>query len=212
MNRQIHSLPGQRRRIDGAHAPQPFDFTGAMRRLCADITQRLDEFRHIEMDQVAVSFAQARRDVSHGLLAKLTPLRFEAGTLVTVRGTRSWTIQRLFQGEREMLYILTFYLPRFQNQSFREKLITVMHELFHVSERFDGDIRRFPGHFHVHSHSQKDYDRDMALLVDQYLKLKPPPDLYQFLKGSFHELLASYQDIVGLRVPIPKLIPLAKAA
>jgi hypothetical protein len=190
----------------------PFDFTAAMRRLCEDVTERLAEFEHVRMDQVAVTFAQARRRVSYGLQAKLTPLRFEGGRLLTRRGGKTWTIQRWYSGEREMLYILTFYLPRFLEQSFREKLITIMHELYHISPEFDGDIRRLPGHYHVHSHSQKEYDRHMESLVDQYLASNPPDSLYRFLRVSFRELTARYGSVVGIRVPIPKLLPLPKSA
>jgi predicted metallopeptidase len=192
--------------------PPPFDFTLAMRQLCEDITQRVDDFQHVRMEQVAVTFAQARRRVSYGLQAKLTPLRFEGGELVTRRRGRMWTIQRWYAGELEMLYILTFYLPRFLEQSFREKLITVMHELYHISPDFDGDIRRLPGHYHVHSHSQKEYDRKMDDLVDRYLKADPPEALYRFLQTSFRELTAHHGRVVGIRVPIPKLLPLSKSA
>jgi predicted metallopeptidase len=190
----------------------PFDFTLAMRRLCHDITQRLAELEHVRMEQVAVTFAQTRRRVAYGLQAKLTPLRFEGGELVTRRRGRMWTIQRWYAGELEMLYILTFYLPRFLEQSFREKLITVMHELYHISPGFDGDIRRLPGHYHVHSHSQKEYDRQMNDLVDRYLAASPPEALHRFLRVSFRELTACHGGVVGIRVPIPKLLPLSKSA
>ena len=190
----------------------PFDFTFAMKRLCEDVTQRLSEFEHVRMEQVAVTFAQARRRVSYGLQAKLTPLRFEGGQLVTRRRGKLWTIQRWYSGDLEMLYILTFYLPRFLEQSFREKLITVMHELYHISPGFDGDIRRLPGHYHVHSHSQKEYDRKMEDLVDGYLASNPPELMYRFLRASFRDLAASHGSIVGIRVPIPKLLPLSKSA
>lgn len=189
-----------------------FDFSSAMRRLCEDIAGRLAEFEHVRMEQVAVTFAQARRRVSYGLQAKLTPLRFEGGQLVTRRRGRLWTIQRWYAGELEMLYILTFYLPRFLEQSFREKLVTVMHELYHISPHFDGDIRRLPGHYHVHSHSQKEYDRQMENLVDRYLAAGPPDELFDFLRASFRDLAARHGGIVGIRVPIPKLLPLSKSA
>ncbi|MBI3866416.1 MAG: hypothetical protein HY290_31435 [Planctomycetia bacterium] len=193
-------------------AAQPFDFTLAMRDLCDDIAGRLTEFEHLRMDQVAVTFAQARRRVSYGMQAKLTPLRFEGGQLYTRRRGRVWTIQRWYAGDVEMLYILTFYLPRFLEQSFREKLITVMHELYHISPHFDGDIRRLPGHYHVHSHSQKEYDRAMESLVDRYLASSPPDELFQFLQASFRELTLRHGSVVGIRVPIPKLLPLSKSA
>jgi hypothetical protein len=184
----------------------PLDFSLAMLRVCEDICQEHTRFRHIDMSQIAVTFAQARSHVLHGLQAKLTPMRFENGQLAARREGQMWTVQRLFMEQREMLYILTFYLPRFLNQPFREKLVTVFHELFHISPQFDGDIRRLPGHFHVHSHSQKEYDDQMGVYVDEYLASQPGP-LLDFLKGNFQLLRDFHGGVVGLQVPIPKLIP-----
>ncbi len=187
-----------------------FDFSHAMRELCDDVTQRTPEFSHIRMDQVAVCFAQTRRRVSYGLQAKLTPMRFENGALVTSRYGQDWTVQRLFHNNREMMYILTFYLPRFQNQTFREKLITVFHELYHISPEFNGDLRRIPGRYHVHSHSQKEYDQHMAVLAAEYLNRNPPKERYQFLRRRFRSLESRHGGVVGLQVPIPKLIPIGE--
>lgn len=189
----------------------PFDFTQAMARLCADIAERVDEFAHIRMDQVAVAFAQARRRVPHGLQAKLTPLRFENGQLTSEREGRLWTVQRLYDNDREMLYILTFYLPRFLDQTFREKMITVFHEMYHISPRFDGDIRRMGGRYHVHSHSQSEYDHQMEVFAQRYLELDPPRELYAFLKPKFGTLQSRHGAVVGTQVPIPKLIPLPES-
>ena len=188
----------------------PFDFSWAMRRLCEDVCARLEPFRHIRMNEVAVTFAQARRRVPHGLQAKLTPMRFENGQLTTTRGRRQWTVERLYTGDgesrRELLYILTFYLPRFLDHDLREKLITVLHELYHISPLFDGDIRRMGGRYHVHSHSQKEYDRLMEVFVDQYLAMRPPAAVYGFLRKNFRRLNTEHGGVVGVKVPIPKLI------
>ncbi len=195
-------------------ASQGFDFSSAMDRLCRDITTRVGEFAHVRMDQVAVTFAQARRHVSYGLQAKLTPMRFEAGSLTTTRYGRQWTVQRLFDrsGENEILYILTFYLPRFLNHDFREKMITVVHELHHISPHFDGDIRRHPGRYHVHSHSQKEYDALCESFVDEYLRQGPPKECYRFLKSDFRTLVKQHGGVKGMRLPVPKLIPLEESA
>jgi Putative phage metallopeptidase len=191
--------------------PAGFDFTRAMRLLCQDVAARLPQFAHLRMEQIAVTFAQTRRRVSHGLQAKLTPLRFEKGALVTRRSGRTWTVERLYEGDREMLYILTFYLPRFLDHTFREKLITVFHELYHISPGFDGDIRRMEGRYHVHSHSQQEYDREMDMFVEQYLHRSPPPELLEFLKSNFRGLCARHGAVVGKRLPTPKLIELPPA-
>ena len=137
-------------------------------------------------------------------------MRFENGQLTTTRGRRQWTVQRLYTGDgesrRELLYILTFYLPRFLDHDLREKLITVLHELYHISPLFDGDIRRMGGRYHVHSHSQKEYDRLMEVFVDQYLAMRPPAAVYGFLRKNFRRLNTEHGGVVGVKVPIPKLI------
>lgn len=185
----------------------PFDFTTAVRNLCVDVTEKLPEFGHIDMSRVAVCFAQTRTRQLHGLQAKLTPLRFENGARTTVRGGRQWSVQRLLIGKVEMSYILTFYLPRFLDQSFKEKFVTVLHELYHISPKFDGDIRRLEGRYHVHSHSQKEFDREMELFAKRYLSLRPETDLFEFLRHDFKTLQQQHGGIVGLQTPIPKLVP-----
>jgi len=182
-----------------------------MSRLCADIVQRVDELSHVRMEQVAVSFAQARKRDRYGVRAKLTPLRFEGGALVTTRYGRRWTIQRYYRGDCEVLYIATFYLPRFLDLSFREKLVTVMHELYHISPEFNGDLRRFGGRYHAHSRSVEYFDRKAEELADAYLQTEPPPEVYGFLKRNFRQLYEDFGGIVGMKIPVPKLIPLDDA-
>jgi len=189
-------------------SPATFDFSSAMARLCVDVSDRVDELLHVDMSRVAVSFAQTRRRVLHGLQAKLTPMRFEGGALTTHRNGRMWTCQRLIHDGREMLYILTFYLPRFLDQPFHEKLTTVTHELLHVSPRFDGDLRRFDGRCYMHSPKQREFDRQASDLARKYLAGGPHAELYDFLRYDFRGLVRRYGTVVGLQVPIPKLIPL----
>src|SRR5436190_17603465 len=183
-----------------------FDYSLHIRHLAADMIGRLPELAHIDLGRVAVAVCQARKSVSHGIFASLTPLRFAGGAVTTVRRGRPHAIQRVEGPDgREMLYILSIYLPRFQNLVFREKLITVLHELWHISPRFDGDIRRHAGRYHAHSHSQAEYDREMGLLADRWLAAGPPADLWAFPEGDFAQLSARHSRIVGLRIRRPRI-------
>jgi putative metallopeptidase len=188
---------------------QPFDFTAHIRRVCDDMVARLDELAHIDMGRVAISFCQTRKAVPHGLFASLTPLRFAGGATTTVRRGREVTIQRVCdRGGREMLYILSFYLPRFQNLDLREKLITVLHELWHISPDFNGDIRRHAGRYHAHTHSQAEYDDEMGQLADRWLNLGPPPESWRFLEDDFRQLSGRHGGLVGLRIRRPRIVPI----
>ncbi len=168
---------------------------------------RLDEFRHIDMSRVAVSFRQTRKRMSHGLYASLTPLRFAGGQTWSIRRGRKLSIQRVEVDGREMLYMLNFYLPRFLDLSFREKLTTIAHELLHISPHFDGDLRRFSGRCYAHSHSHRKFDAQAEQLAQRCLARGPEQSLYGFLQLDFLHLQTLHGGIYGRRIAGPKLLP-----
>ncbi|MCS7306075.1 MAG: putative metallopeptidase, partial [Thermoguttaceae bacterium] len=189
-----------------------FDFTGHMRRLCEDLVARTPELRHIDMSRVLVAAAQVRTNHLEGIHASLTPLRFPGGGSFLYRAGRCYTLPRVLDpAGREMLYILRFYLPRFADLKFKEKMVTIVHELWHISPAFNGDLRRHRGRCYAHGRSQKTYDAHAARLVEKYLAQHPPAELYEFLQYSFHQLQSRYGTVYGLRVPRPRLIPVPSA-
>lgn len=185
----------------------PFDFSMAMAGLCREISGHVPALAHVQMERVAVCITRARHGGRTGLWAKLTPLRFENGERVGKKQGRWWRIDPLVDGDCEFLYILTFCLPRFLDLTFREKLETVFHELFHVGPHFDGDYRRFPGRYHVHSPSQKHFDARLRVLVDDYLDSRPAPQACRFLRHRFRTLIMHHGAVIGNTIPVPKLIP-----
>ena len=196
-----------------AHTPSKsgFDFTRHMRLLSADMVARLPELAHVDLDRVAIGFSQTRTTASHGLHAAITPMRFERGALVTRRaGGQALTVERMFDPSgREILYIISFYLPRFLNEPLSEKLATTLHELWHISPRFDGDLRRYRGRCYAHGPSQAAYDATIERLLKKWHSLNPPDHLYTFLRNDFRSLVRHHGQVVGQKIPTPKLIPVA---
>lgn len=208
--RQQEPHGGDPRPIGGRRRSAGFDFTLHIRRLCEDVVTRLERLRHIDMGRVAVGFSQARKATRHGMYASLTPMRFAGGRTQVARRGQLWGVQRLYAPDgREMLYILSFYLPRFLDLPLREKLSTVVHELWHIGPGFDGDLRRFDGRCFAHGSSQQQYDALVEALVDHWLSLQPPESLYGFLRLSFLDLSARHGRVYGRKIPAPKLIRLA---
>jgi hypothetical protein len=203
-------MRGKLTRIDPGHSAG-FDFLGAMQALCHDATCRLPELAHIDLRRVALATSQTRKNVSHGMYASLTPLRFEGGSLTEQRGKHTYRIQSvLLPDGTPALYILTFYLPRFMETDLRQKLVTVFHELWHISPEFNGDLRRHPGRCYAHTHSQKEYDEQMEVLVDRYLATDAPAQLYEFLRPKFAELHELHGGVLGRRIQRPKLLPVVE--
>jgi hypothetical protein len=194
--------------LETGTAGEPFHFCTHVRRLCADMATRCEELRHIDVSRLLFAITQARSNRAHGLQARLTPLRFRGGRLARRRRGIVYQVQRYIVDNHEMLYLVTFCLPRFLELSFDEKFITLFHELFHVSPAFDGDLRRHDGRYAIHSHSQRLYDKHMAALAREYLSSGADPRLHNFLRLNFTQLHGRHGSVVGVVVPRPKMIPL----
>jgi predicted metallopeptidase len=193
--------------LDTGDVSAPFDFCGHVRRLIADSAVRCSTLQHIRPESILVGVIQARTHLRHGLQARVTPLRFRSGQLYRLRRGVTYQVQRYFQGDLEYLYVMSFCLPRFLDQEFDDKLMTIFHELYHISPAFDGDIRRHEGRYTIHSHSQKKYDRHMTDLAREYLQGKPDPNLHAFLRLNFAQLEDRHGAVAGIVVPRPKMIP-----
>ena len=216
--RAVRVPPQARRRPVGLEAPpwfdtgkagEPFDFSCRIRRLCADMVARCDDLRHIDVNRVLFAMTQARSGRQHGLQARVTPLRARAAALHRHHRSVCYQVQRYFVGGREMLYLVTFCLPRFLDQSFDDKFITLFHELYHISPAFDGDLRRHGGSCDLHTCGKKAYDNHMAYLARAYLSGAPAPGLHHFLRLDFAQLEHRHGSVLSVVVPRPKLIPVA---
>lgn len=171
---------------------------------------RLPQLAHIDMSRVAISLSRTRKTGADGVHASLTPLRFQGGARCGVRRRRYYKTQMVLNRHgREMLYILTLFLPRFMDVEFQEKLVTIVHELWHISPAFDGDLRRHAGRCYVHTGSRKNYDREMKHLVNAWLADGPPASLYHFLQYQFAQLQWIHGRVHGVRYSRPKLIPIS---
>jgi len=190
-------------------APQEhFDFCAHIKSLCADIAERCEALRHVDVSRMLFAMTQARSCRTHGLQARVTPLRFCDGQLTRHGRGVLYQVQRYFVDGSEVLYLVTFCLPRFLDQDFDDKFITLFHELYHINPAFDGDLRRHNGRYDLHSHSKREYDKHMAHLARAYLDQRPDRSLHDFLRLNFAQLQHRHGSVAGVVVPRPKLIPL----
>jgi predicted metallopeptidase len=184
-----------------------------MQALCCQIVAQLPELAHIDMQRVLVCCCRSRKSGTFGVYATLTPLRFAGGQTIQRRRGRLWTIQKVVdESGREMLYLLSFYLPRFQDLPLEEKLTTIVHELWHIGPRCDGDLRRHPGRCYAHSRSKAAFDAWAKALAERWLATQPPPALFDFLRYSFQELAMRHATILARVVRRPRYVPLESDA
>jgi hypothetical protein len=105
---------------------------------------------------------------------------------------------------REILYLIHLMVPRFLRLTPRQKLVTLVHELYHVSERCDGDLRRFPGRNFAHGSSRQRYNRTIDALVERYLAGAPAAELLAPLEIDESVWLSGSLHLTGLAVPLPR--------
>jgi predicted metallopeptidase len=217
--RTVRAPSRARRPVVGLEAPpwldtgtveEPFNFSTAIRRLCADIVRHTATLRHIDVSRLLFGMTQARSGVRHGLQARVTPLRFHHGHRTRPRKGVLYQVQRYLVDDCEMLYLVTFCLPRFLDQDFDDKFITLFHELYHISPGFEGDLRRHEGRYALHSHSKRLYDAHMADLARAYLSNGAQRSLHDFLRLNFAQLQHRHGSVVAVVVPRPRLLPVVE--
>jgi hypothetical protein len=195
-------------RLLTAPTARRFQLSDYLHRLTENIAVKCPELRHIDPKQMLFTITPARKNSMYGLQARVTPLRFKNGELTQKRRGKTYHVQRYVVDGCEILYLVTFCVPRFLDQSFREKLITIFHELYHINPSFDGDLRRHESRYEYHTHSKEEYDELMGQLVDRYIATKPDPELLAPLALSSSGFREQYGRVMAFKIPQPKMIPI----
>lgn len=139
------------------------NFNQAVRRLIRDLGARMPEFAHIKAGRVLVVAGEARR-ASRGTVK---PLAFTGSKAVGPHGERKAVVR--VNGKR-MLYCITLRPLFFRASTPQARIATLLHELFHISPRFDGTLapsRR-------HARSREEFPKMLRPLVRRYLRICSP--------------------------------------
>lgn len=147
----------------------PFDLTAGLEAAASVIARLAPELAAIRADEVLFTLYAARRTSCSYTLARCYPLPWEAR-----RKARRWqklTAHFTPSGARAR-YILAFSWPRFFTLAPRDRLETLVHELYHIGPAFDGQPRNCGGKgWHGRSHAW--YDAQVRSMVARHL----PPGL-----------------------------------
>lgn len=206
LRRPVPDIPAA---VDTGLPGEPFNLSRAVEDVVLDIKRCCPDFGHVDLNRMMIGVVRARTSERTGLIARVTPLRFEKGKFVSRKRGRLYQVQQFRCESRDLLYLMSFCLPRFLDRPRGDKLVTIIHELFHISPAFDGDFRRLGGRCEVHSGSKKNYDAHMAVLAKNYLKAGADPAKLAFLEFNFLQLCRRHGSVVGYEFPRPALIPVA---
>lgn len=115
------------------------DFNLAVNALIRHVALAMPEFVHLQPDRILVVAGEARR-ASRGTVK---PLSFAKGKRRDAFGRKKALVK--LDGVR-MLYCVTLRPLFFRASTPRARVATVLHELFHISRKFDGTLDRARTH------------------------------------------------------------------
>lgn len=160
------------------------------------LSKRVARLSHLRPAQIIHGITQARNRSTYGVFAECHGLRFKHGAREMVSGRHGWVWPEVRVRGQEILYYITYFLPRFLDQSPTERLNTLIHELWHISPKFNGDLRRFPGRNEFHGSS---FDRDVHSLCEEAIAVLDA-ERFPFLRWSFDEIVSRFGGVVGARL------------
>lgn len=182
-------------------------YTDLAHDIIADIAATVDEFAHLQPDAIAVAAAPRWAGSSCGHLGKCYGLagREEPTFTVWVQGRRSRRVFEVSRWYRHLpvdinfhgrpcLYLIELHLPRMLDH---DPLETLVHELFHIGEMFDGRLRPM-------RHGRM-FDWKVRRLMQAWMG-RGDPRLVALARSSLAELIAGHGAVLGRRLP-PRFRP-----
>ncbi|HEY6105227.1 MAG TPA: hypothetical protein VIV59_04545 [Anaeromyxobacteraceae bacterium] len=139
------------------------NMTLAVKRLIRDAARRLPELGHVRAGRILVVAGEARR----ASRATIRPAHFKQTGQPASSGRRQPLVR--VKG-RKILYVVTLRPLWFVASTPEARIETVLHELYHVSQRFDGTLHRGRRHTRL---PRARYDRRIRALRRRYLASAP---------------------------------------
>lgn len=139
------------------------DFTQAVRALIAQVATLHPHFAHLDARRILVVAGEARR-ASRGTVK---PLTFAARKRTDSLGRKKPLVK--IDG-RQMLYSITLRPLFFRRSTPRQRVATVLHELFHISKAFDGTL----DHQRRHEEAGEGFEAEFAPIERSCWKRLPP--------------------------------------
>jgi Putative phage metallopeptidase len=138
------------------------DFSAQVGLLIEHIAHTMPEFKHLQPGRILVVAGEARR----ASRATVKPLAFTGGRRHDAIGRKKPLVK--VDGKR-MLYCVTLRPLFFRDSTPRDRVATVLHELFHISTDFDGTLE----HAHTHAELGRRFESRLKPLEKRLWKYLP---------------------------------------
>lgn len=178
---------------------EPYNLTRDIEKLTRIIARNVEEFTHLDPDRMVFGISAARSRSQYGVFARTYPLRFEGGAKTTRHRGHLYEWPEWRVRGHSILYYIDFMIPRYLDLPPEQKVRTLVHELFHISPFFNGDLRVLgKGRHKYHGRSRKWYEQIITPMVNATLRLDEIKH-FPFVHLDFSALSARHGAITGQR-------------
>ncbi len=139
------------------------DFTASVHALIRHVAAQHPEFSHLKATRILIVAGEARR-ASRGTVR---PLAFTGGKRTDSLGRKKPLVK---VNGRRMLYAITLRPLFFRRSTPRQRVATVLHELFHISHAFDGTL----DHQRRHDFAGDGFEAEFAPIERRVWRRLPP--------------------------------------
>jgi predicted metallopeptidase len=140
---KLVAVPKRTVRTDAPRATKlspPLNLTDGLREIAREVCYFIPDLAHIKLEAVHFTLFHSREASRVFTFARCYPLP----SAMKRRGRRWYRLTPVFTpGGVEARYILSFAWPRFWTMTPKERLETLVHELYHIGPEFDGEARSF---------------------------------------------------------------------
>lgn len=172
--------------------------------LIQQISLRFDSFSHIDSKRILVCVGSNRTGGrGGGIYGKLVPLKFKDGAEMLKFNGRYYAMPRIIENGLPLQYVLYFYTPKFFNLRAFEKIKVIFHELYHISPKFNGDIRRMGKVKLAHGSSKKKFDSYFEAEAKIFFDQLATTEYMNILDMNSRALQKEY-SVYARRMKIPK--------
>lgn len=162
--------------------------------LTHDIIKAVPEFSHIDNSRILFSLKNSPKNSDNDYYAEVKCLSNNSYDFVSDgRITKHYYSDCLLKNGIPAFYLIEYTVPSFIDLTLREKICTIMHELYHISPLFNGELRLFNGKNCLHGPCPEKFDEYMYYLSDIFLaKYK---NLDELFKLNYLEITNKHGDL-----------------
>lgn len=173
----------------------PFDLSEGLREAAGEIAGWIPDLAHVDVSRVQFALFYTRQAQQTLTFARCYPLPREMKKV-----GRHWhALEPVYTPmRRKARYILAFAWKRYWEMPPRKRLETLIHEMYHISPRFNGDFRTFEAGG-PHGHGLRWFDRQVRELMNSYV-----PEGLEYDFPALSISVRSGLKVTGQKLRVPK--------